>query len=426
MACRMLITSKNTHKRGETPVMYVLDEMLFPFEVLVENHSEEDKIFQVISKINPRQLDRYCCYTGRGRKPSDRKAIFRAFVLMRLMGLVTVKSLHQCLSYSPLLAHWCGFDITQKLPSESTFSRFGTELADNPELRESLGKIAEDLAAEIIAITGSKEQIIIDSSDLPAHEKAVKNSDTGASFGHRTASTGESEIFYGYKIHLAAVNTGIGPIPAAARVAPANCSDVEIAPVLMKEACGFHRNVLGRNPLYYILDASYDAGYIYRQALDQEGQAIVNLNPRGHENKSTEFTENGTPYCPAGHPMVYYGTEKKKMLNKFRCPKSCGQDVECCNECGCNSSYGYTKRISIEKNPRLFCSPHRDSHNWKELYSQRSSIERLFSVLKTHLNMDKLTRRGINKAFVDVMITLITFLAGTAVQIQYCEALKAA
>lgn len=150
--------------------MYVLDEMLFPFEVLVENYSEEDKIFQVISKINPKQF------------------------------------------------------------------------------------------------TGSKEQIIIDNSDLPAHEKAVKNSDTGASFGHRTASTGESEIFYGYKIHLAAVNTHLGPIPAAARVAPANCSDVEIAPVLMKEAYDFHRNVLGRNPLNYILDASCDAGFILTYA----------------------------------------------------------------------------------------------------------------------------------------------------------------
>jgi len=316
--------------------------------------------------------------------------------------------------------------MTKKLPSESTFSRFGDEMADRPELQVMLGEIAEKLAGEILAITGSKEQIVIDSSDLPAHEKAVKNSDTGADFGHRTASTGESEIFYGYKIHLAAVNTDIGPIPASARVAPANCSDVEIAPALMKESCEFHRNILGRDPLHYLMDAGYDAGYIYKQALNQKGQAIIKLNHRGHENKSTEFTENGTPYCPAGHPMVYCGTEKKKLLNKFRCPTSCGQEVNCQNECGCTNSYGYTKRISIKKNPRLFCSPHRDTHNWKELYSQRSSIERLFSVLKTHLNMDKLTRRGINKAFTDVMISLITFLAGTVVQIQYCNALKAA
>ncbi|KJS01931.1 MAG: hypothetical protein VR68_04110 [Peptococcaceae bacterium BRH_c4a] len=74
---------------------------------------------------------------------------------------------------------------------------------------------------------------------------------------------------------------------------------------------------LGKNPLYYLLDAGYDASYIYQQALDQDGQAIIKLNLRRHENKSTEFTDNDTPYCPAGHPMAYCGTEKKKLLNKF-------------------------------------------------------------------------------------------------------------
>ena len=168
--------------------MYVLDQMLFPFEVLVENYSEEDKIFQVISKVNPSQIDQYYFNAGCGRRPSNRKAIFRALVLKRLMGLVTVKSLHQCLSYSPILAHWCGFDIAQKLPSESTFSRFGTELAEIPELRELLSQIAENLVGEILAVTGSKGQIVIDSSDLPAHEKAVRSSGTGATGMNFTGS----------------------------------------------------------------------------------------------------------------------------------------------------------------------------------------------------------------------------------------------
>jgi len=83
--------------------MYVLDEMLFPFEVLAETYSEDDKIYQVISKINPQQLDQYYWHTGCGRKPADRKAIFRALVLKRLMGLVTVKSLRKCLLYSRVI-----------------------------------------------------------------------------------------------------------------------------------------------------------------------------------------------------------------------------------------------------------------------------------------------------------------------------------
>jgi len=66
----------------------------------------------------------------------------------------------------------------------------------------------------------------------------------------------------------------------------------------------------------------------------------------------------------------------------------------------------------------MFCSPHRGSRTWKRLYGQRTSIERLFPVLKGHLSMDRLTKRGINKAFTDVMVCLITFLAATLVQIK--------
>jgi len=195
----------------------------------------------------------------------------------------------------------------------------------------------------------------------------------------------------------------------------------------MKEACDFHETVLGHKPSYYLMDAGYDAGFIYSQALEQKGQAIIKLNRRGRKNTILkDFNDEGTPYCPAGHPMSYYGTDHKKLINKFRCPQKCGQDATCRNECNCENPYGYVKRISIEKNPRLFCSPHRGSRTWKELYSNRSSIERLFSVLKVHLNMDRLTKRGIEKAFTDVMICLITFLAGTIVQLKKQEKQKVA
>ncbi|HAU32683.1 MAG: Transposase [Desulfotomaculum sp. 46_296] len=116
--------------------------------------------------------------------------------------------------------------------------------------------------------------MIIDSTDIKAHEKPSREKSTsGASFGRRTASTGESKMYFGYKLYLSAVNTFIGPVPVAARVAPANCSDVdvdeEIAPKLMKETCDFHESVLEYKPFYYLLDAAYDSISIYIQAIEQ-------------------------------------------------------------------------------------------------------------------------------------------------------------
>ncbi|MCL5289526.1 MAG: transposase [Firmicutes bacterium] len=198
--------------------MYVLDGVLFPFEIFTENFNEEDKIYQVLSKIDCRPVKKYFGDKGCGRRGTEKAAVFRALGLKKLMGFVTTKSLVACLSYSPQRASWCGFKISKGIPSESTFSRFEAKMT-GLQLQEALNNICAKLAQEFLSLTGSTGQVIIDSTDIPAHEKPARESTTGASFGHRTASTGASEMFYGYKLHLAAVNTSAGPVPVAARVA---------------------------------------------------------------------------------------------------------------------------------------------------------------------------------------------------------------
>ncbi|WP_034629277.1 transposase, partial [Desulfotruncus alcoholivorax] len=113
-------------------------------------------------------------------------------------------------------------------------SRFEKDL-NELNLQKALSDLCNDLASQVLAIVGSNGEIAIDSTDISAVERPNKESETGASFGHRTASAGETELFYGYKLHLAAVNTTVGPIPVAAKVAPANYSDFEFAEDLMNE-----------------------------------------------------------------------------------------------------------------------------------------------------------------------------------------------
>jgi hypothetical protein len=80
-----------------------------------------------------------------------------------------------------------------------------------------------------------------------------------------TGSCGETEFFFGYKLHLSAINTKYRPIPAAARLAPANYADLELARDLINEAYDMHNRVLGVAPRYYLMDAGYDAEYVYLQ-----------------------------------------------------------------------------------------------------------------------------------------------------------------
>lgn len=53
----------------------------------------------------------------------------------------------------------------------------------------------------------------------------------------------------------------------------------------------------------------------------------------------------------------------------------------------------------------------------KKNYNLRSSVERWFAVMKDYLNLDRMTRRGIQKAYIDVMFKVIVYLAATVVRI---------
>jgi len=84
--------------------------------------------------------------------------------------------------------------LSKRVPLQSTFSRFEAKLT-GPQLQKELNNICEKLLVEILSLTGSTGQVVIDSTDIPAHEKPSRESTTGASFGHRTASTRESKCF---------------------------------------------------------------------------------------------------------------------------------------------------------------------------------------------------------------------------------------
>ncbi|MGB9847040.1 MAG: transposase [Desulfotomaculales bacterium] len=404
--------------------MYVLQQVLFPFEVFVKNCDQDDQIFLALASINTEPVKKmFPPHKGVDRHGYSRAALFRALVLQRLLQLPGIEALVRCLKYSPQLAHWCGFDIRKSLPSATVFYRFLAELKEQAG-QELLEQAVKSLVARTAKLAKSEGKIVLDSTDIPAREKAPRKKDDpgsfGSAWGHRTAADEETEMFYGYKLHAATLLTNIGPIPLAAILAPANVSDRELAP--RQE----HERLFGFCPEYYLMDAGYDSGDIYQLALDLKGQAIIKLNRRNQKGPPQGFNEELIPLCPAGQPMVYWGADKKHMTIKFRCPKAAGRQVKCESQCRCNNPYGLVVRFRVTDNPRLFSCPHRGSENWQRLYSQRTAIERWFALLKEHLDMDKMNRRGIDNAFTDVMLCLITFLAGTLAQLKIEQQIRKA
>lgn len=110
-----------------------------------------------------------------------------------------------------------------------------------------------------------------------------------------------------------------------------------------------------------------------------------------------------------GHKMVYWG--HYNGYNKFRCSHVLGK-VECCHGsiwCS-NSNYGYVVKTKIKDDPRYITIPHRGSKGCQKVYNKRTSVERVFSKLKKHLNLENLTVMGAQKVKTHVLLSCISLI----------------
>ncbi|MGF7186771.1 hypothetical protein GGQ84_002902, partial [Desulfitispora alkaliphila] len=121
------------------------------------------------------------------------------------------------------------------------------------------------------------------------------------------------------------------------------------------------------------------------------------------------FSSNGTARCSMGYDMIYWGVDGNRL--KFRCPHVLGK-VNCpqgSNWCS-KSNYGLVRKVNVNKDYRRFSAPHRDTRQWKELYNERTSVERCFGRLKEHLTVNDLHVSGIEKVKTHVHLNAIVLL----------------
>lgn len=135
------------------------------------------------------------------------------------------------------------------------------------------------------------------------------------------------------------------------------------------------------------------------------------MNHRGAYAPPEGLDEKGTPICSMGYGMTYWGHEGE--CHKFRCPHITGK-VDCLqgtNWCS-PSNYGLVVKKHMKDDPRMFPIPHRCTKRWHDLYDQRTAVERCFAMLKEHLGLVNLTKRGIKKAIFNALLSCIVMLAG--------------
>ena len=346
-----------------------------------------DKLFSVLEFELPR--------ADTGRKGFPKEAMLCAFIVMKCESFSQITDLADYLENNRIIAHYCGFDITQPLPSYWTYGRFLKRI-ENGDLKAVMAELVKKLYEQGV-VDGSF--IGIDSTPVMANTaqnnpKSFKKNkfskenhpscDPDCALGVHTASNQHNEknyeFYWGYKSHV--LVDCISGLPLYELTTPANVADSTVAERILNAAS----ETLSLEECTFLADKGYDVKAIYNLIRNEyHGDAVIPLNKRG--TKDPKLLPSGNPVCEAGLAMHKDGKTSDGhggLRQKFCCPFRQSKTGCCpCNHKNWNNgkkNRGCTKYKAIPADYRM--SIDRDCFRFKRLYALRTECERYNSRFK--------------------------------------------
>jgi len=184
-------------------------------------------------------------------------------------------------------------------------------------------------------------------------------------------------FFDGYHMYTLTAASSPHDLPLYQRLYPASRHDavsfvLSSVEFLQRFTLGMVKRVL--------LDSAHDAKPIYDLLLDQNVEPTIDLNLRSSASpkavRNLKISPTGKPICPAGLEMKHHGSDLRRMVDKWLCPKMRGKTTNTCPKPCSTARFGKTCRTYRKDNPRLFTQPPRGSDEWNRLYKRRTSVER--------------------------------------------------
>jgi len=168
-----------------------IQRTLFQFlEEYLDPLTEKQKQFvSVMELIDPEPFIRPFQWTGNGRKPHSRLALLKAFVAKAVYNFPNTEILIDQLKSSSNLRRLCGFETVRQIPSPSTFSRAFDQFA-------SSGILAAIHEATIRNCYGDKiaGHVSRDSTAIEAREKPLKKEPKPEKPKHKRGRPKKGEI----------------------------------------------------------------------------------------------------------------------------------------------------------------------------------------------------------------------------------------
>ncbi|WP_066148204.1 transposase [Neobacillus novalis] len=198
-------------------------------------------------------------------------------------------------------------------------------------------------------------------------------------------SEGKNVFWYGYKAHLA-VGTKSQYILQSI-MSSGNLNDGKAAIPLLK---GIEKLPLSIK--YGTMDAGYDYTPIYQQLLRMDAHSIIAYNKR-REGEMEGYDKHFAPTCVREHSYRYDSYDKKYKTIKYCRPKEC-KNCPLASDSLCQKIY----KVKIESDLRKYTAPARGSKRWKSLFAERTAVERVNAYLKEFFQLNNVRHRKGKKA----------------------------
>ena len=224
----------------------------------------------------------------RGRPEYEPEILWRCYLAYYYLGLESVSALIRTLHDNPFIAYACGIDSPDAIPSQPTFSRFGSKLAKSDFILE-VKNVMRGLTRRLFdTLPDFGKSVAIDSTPVKAWANGRKkgnggrNADPDAGWTVKANSQGKMQYTWGYKVHVLTDTQYESPI--VVDISAGNLHDVNKATPLLAQARYTTRNTgIPFNPEYVIADPAYSSRKLYDVIRRQYTAQPIILPNAGHK-----------------------------------------------------------------------------------------------------------------------------------------------
>lgn len=371
----------------------------------------------------------------RGRDDYPVRAIWNSLIAQVVFGHESIASLRRELSRNAQLRWMCGFR-GYRVPSAAVYTRFMNKLiARTEQVVEVFDSQVAELSAEFESAEGESlgEALGIDAKFIQAHARPGKkgldpdgrrdlDADYGVKTRYRKDGTKEKVPQFGYQVHLVADTTY--ELPVGFEVTTASIAEQPVAHRMMQRLSRRHPAIVDCCEVLSA-DRGYDTGPFLLELWEEYRiKGVIDIRNTWQDepeesrllgdwaNVAQDWQGRVYCFCPktqTQREMPSGGFEKDRGTVKYRCPAWQYSSVQCAgrDECRVKSCF----RVKMAEDPRRFTAVPRGTHRWKDLYAQRTAVERINSRLDVSFGFERHYIRGLARMKVRVGMALSVMLA---------------